>query len=218
MTNYRSRSGAEVLGVVVVDDHVAFGEALCLAVSLEPDLVCLGEAPTLALGLELVRRARPDVVVLDRWLPDGDGVNAIALLRGPAPGCAVVMVTGHADMEGMRAALAAGAARLLPKEAPVVEIIAAIRAQGTRGGRPREVATTSGPGLTARELEVLRLLGEGLGPAGIAAALFISVHTCRGHVKKVLAKLGAHSQLEAVSVARGRGLLRPSVGWPGRET
>jgi len=211
--------------VVIIDDHRSFGEALGLAISLQEDLSCVGEAGTLAAGLDLLARFTPDVVVLDMHLPDGDGVEAIAAIKARRPETRVVMLTGHADITALSRAAAAGASSFLPKETSMQGILAAIRdphhgrllVQGDEVAAMVERSAGSGvtrpavdpldSGLTARELDVLRLLGRGYTTRAVAEELFISVNTARGYIKDLLPKLGAHSQLEAVTVGIRRGLI-----------
>ena len=122
----------------------------------------------------------------------------------------------------------AGVSGFLPKESPIWEVLSAIRMAKSGGMliHPAQLAAvlaaardepdrvTQGFGLTRREREVLDLLGSGLDPQTIARALSLSVHTARGHVKSILSKLGAHSQLEAVVVAMKAGLIKEKDAAP----
>ena len=195
-----------------------------MAISLQEDLICLGEAATLAAGLELLARLQPDVVVLDMHLPDGNGLEAIAAIKARRPETRVVMLTGHADLDTLSRAAAAGASSFLPKETSVHDILAAIRdphhgrlvvqgddvaAMVERAAAADATAAAVDSGLTARELDVLRLLGQGHSTRAIAEELFISLNTARSYIKDLLPKLGAHSQLEAVTIGIRRGLIPP---------
>jgi DNA-binding NarL/FixJ family response regulator len=216
-------SGAEkepATDVVVVDDHRAFSELLALALTGEPDLRCVGTAATVAEGLALVDRLRPDVVVMDVQVGADDGVAATALLTGRYPELRVVVLTAHADRATLDRATAADACAVLPKDGSLTEILGALRT-ARRGGlvvHPRllrRIVTTSQPGsapctptLTGREQEVLQLLADGLDARAAAKQLGISLHTCRGYIKSLLVKLEAHSQLQAVAIATRNGLVR----------
>jgi DNA-binding NarL/FixJ family response regulator len=154
-------------------------------------------------------------------LPDADGIAIAEMLRHRQPDTRVVILTASNEATLVGRATAAGAAGFLSKNGALGDVLHAVHtAHG--GGMTvstdilarllRSTAPVVGPrggGLTAREHEVLELMGSGLDPRAIARRLGISVHTCRGYVKAVLAKLDAHSQLEAVAVATRRGLIQP---------
>jgi DNA-binding NarL/FixJ family response regulator len=198
--------------ILVVDDHRTFAELLALALSGEQDLNCVGTAHSVTQALSMTESLAPDVVVMDVQLGDGDGVAATAELTKRFPDLRVVVLTAFANPALMRRAANAGACALLPKDGALAEMLQALRT-ALRGGffvHPRLLrglvggnAASSAPlaSLTQREHEVLRMLGSGLDAHVIARELGISVSTCRGHVKNLLAKLGAHSQLEAVVIA-----------------
>lgn len=203
--------------MVIVDDHMTFTELLAIGLSHAEGLVCVGTAGSVAAGMALVDDVRPDVVVMDVELGDGDGIDATATLVARHPELRVVVLTARTDSALMRRAANAGACCLLPKNGSLVEIL-----QFLRTARPGGLAVhpallkmlvtpsarqTIDVRLTARELEVLRGLGRGDDVRSISAELGISLHTCRGHVRRALAKLGARSQLEAVAIARRQGLV-----------
>ncbi|MCW2793539.1 MAG: response regulator transcription factor [Nocardioides sp.] len=214
-----SRSEDAVTRVLVVDDHEVLASSLAHVLDAEPDLVTVGVAGTLARARVLVATTAPDVVLLDHRLPDGDGVAAIGELRALRPGIQVVVLTASAADHVLVSAIEAGAAGFVSKTRPLAELTAAVRAAATgeavispellarllprlhRTGRARHQE------LTEREREVLGLLAEGLSNAAIAEVLTVSVHTVRNHVANLSAKLGAHSKLEALSVAVREGLL-----------
>jgi DNA-binding NarL/FixJ family response regulator len=214
-----------VTRVVLVDDHRAFSEALALAIDRHPDLACVGTPTTIAEALVTIQRTAPDVVLLDIYLPDGDGIEAIAGIRALQPGARILVMTGHTDVDVMARAASAGASGFLPKENSIGAVLDAIRAardgqmlvdgstlaailgrvgRALVGGRGSAMGATH---LTVRERDVLDLMGQGLDPHAIASRLVISLHTCRGYQKSILAKLDAHRQLEAVVVAARRGLI-----------
>jgi DNA-binding NarL/FixJ family response regulator len=167
---------------------------------------------------------RPDVVLMDVRLPDGDGVDATTQVVAEDPEVRVVVLSAFIDAALMRRASMAGATALLAKDGDLDELLHAIRSSeaGSLAVNPKllhqlvrestKVAAAPGPDLTQREREVLRMLADGSDLTLIAREMSISVHTCRGHVKNVLAKLGVHSQLQAVVVAMRYGLIEPSLG------
>ncbi|GLJ93194.1 DNA-binding response regulator [Streptomyces poonensis] len=223
--------------MLVVEDQRTLADALELAIGAQPDLECVGAVDTVEQALPLARTGT-DVVLMDVHLPGTDGIAGTSLLKRAAPALRVLILTGDPRPRLLAAAAAAGAAGFLTKDSTLPDILAAIRAPATgpllvAGGTLAALAGVPGdaplpPGVerparpasrqqgrgrcTARELEVLRLLGEGLGPKAIAERLVISPHTVRGHVKSVMQKLNAHSQLETVVTAIREGLLDPAPG------
>ena len=213
--------GDEVITVLVVDGHQTFAELLGVALRGQPDLRYVGHARNGEQALRLAAELRPDVILLDPELPDADGIAIAEMLRHRQPDTRVVILTASSEATLVGRATAAGAAGFLSKNGALGDVLHAVHtAHG--GGMTvstdilarllRSTSPVVGPrggGLTAREHEVLELMGSGLDPRAIARRLGISVHTCRGYVKAVLAKLDAHSQLEAVAVATRRGLIQP---------
>jgi DNA-binding NarL/FixJ family response regulator len=217
-------AAAESLRVVVVDDHVTFTELLSLALRHEDGLECVGTAKSVAMGLAMVDHLLPDVVVMDVELGDGDGIEATAELTCRHPDLRVVVLTARVDRSLVQRAADAGACCLLPKDGSLIETLHALRTAQSGGlivppallmrlmSRPTETQDRPRPEplpftLTDRERETLAALSEGLDVRRMSARLGISPHTCRGHVRRLLAKLGAHSQLEAVALAQKHGLL-----------
>jgi DNA-binding NarL/FixJ family response regulator len=214
-----------VTRVLLVDDHRLFSEALAVAIDRQPDLACVGTPTTIGECLALPEETVPDVVLLDIYLPDGDGIEAIPAIRARHGEARILVMTGYTDIEVMARAASAGASGFLPKENSIGAVLAAIRAAGDgqmlvegstlaailgRVGRAAPGTRGLGSGstnLTTRERDVLDLMGQGLDPHAVAGRLGISLHTCRGYQKSILAKLDAHSQLEAVVVAARRGLI-----------
>jgi DNA-binding NarL/FixJ family response regulator len=219
--------------ILVVDDHRTFAELLTLALESQPDLTCVGHAQNTDEAFRQVREVRPDLVIMDLQLGQEDGVAATRQLVHEHPGLAVVVLTAHADTRHLARAAAAGACAFVSKTGALEEILATVRA--ARPGQllldPDLLSALAAPGnradggatapddapapartapvveVTPRERQVLELLGQGLDARVIARTLGISLHTSRGHVKSLLAKLHAHSQLEAVVNATRAGLL-----------
>ncbi|MEU1123899.1 response regulator transcription factor [Streptomyces sp. NPDC005899] len=205
--------------ILVVEDHDMVAEALCLALDRSPDLQIVGRAGSLAAALVAAGQHEPDLVLMDRRLPDGDGVGAIADLRALLPDVRVLVLTG--EVSGSVAARVAetGGAGLILKARGLRDLEDAVRrvAAGEVVFGPDLLGDVLGhltgrtPGLganlTPRERETLHLLGEGRGTAEISELLGVALNTGRNHVQRVLEKLGARSQLEAVTIARREGLL-----------
>jgi DNA-binding NarL/FixJ family response regulator len=214
-----------VTTVLIVDDHVTLSGALAITLDAQPGIRCVGTATSLAMALSLVTTLQPDVILLDVVLPDGDGIDAIPSLLSARPGARVLVLTGHTDVDQLSRAAARGASGFLPKESPLDSITNAVRAAvtgqmlvdgatlaailGRLAGTSRQPVAATGnvPELTRREADVLRLMGAGHDPHTIARMLGITINTCRGYQKSLMAKLDAHSQLEAVVIGTRLGLI-----------
>jgi two-component system response regulator DevR len=216
---HAGNDGVRPIRVLIVDDHAVLAASLAMVLEGEDDITMVGTAATLAQARELVRSAQPDVVLLDHRLPDGDGVGAIRELRALGPGVEVVVLTASAADHVLVAAIDAGASGFLSKTRGLAEVTAAVRAAAVgesvisaemlarlmgRFQRGREHRAAE---LTEREREVLALVAEGLSNAAIAERLVVSVHTVRNHIASLSSKLGAHSKLEALSIAVRQGML-----------
>ncbi|MEX5257341.1 response regulator [Kocuria arenosa] len=201
--------------ILVVDDHTTFAELLTGALSQEPDLRSVGVADDVESSVRLCAALRPDVVVMDYHLSGGNGVTASARILRERPGTRIVMLTGDPTQHVLEAAASTGICAFLPKDGSLATLLETIRNArcGTMAVHPSLLAAparrpaTEVPALTQRELQVLRLMAEGHGVGANARLLNITPNTCRGYVKTILAKLGAHSQLEAVAAASRLGLL-----------
>jgi DNA-binding NarL/FixJ family response regulator len=220
--------------VLIVDDHLAFSGAVEIAINTQVDMISVVEAASVGAALDAVRRQAPDVVLMDVHLPDGDGIAATKQIVELGLGTRVLILTAHTDVDVMARAASAGACGFLPKESSVGAVLRAIRAAGDGQmvvdgstlaailGRLLRPATAPPdplpitPALTRREQDVLDLMGQGRDPHAIADELGISLHTCRGYQKSILAKLGAHSQLEAVVIASRRGVIGTDITRPER--
>jgi DNA-binding NarL/FixJ family response regulator len=212
-------TSARPIRVLIVDDHEVLASSLAMVLDAEPDIAAVGVATTLEQARGMVGTAQPDVILLDHRMPDGDGVAAIPTLLSERPTTRVVVLTASAADHVLMAAIEAGASGFLSKTRGLDEVTAAVRAAAAgesvispellarllpRFGRGSPHAVDE---LTAREREVLGLVAEGLSNAAIAERLVVSVHTVRNHIASMSGKLGAHSKLEALSIAVRRGLL-----------
>ena len=215
-----SATAVRTTSVLVVDDHTTFSDLLALALASEPDFSRVGTASSAARALVLADELRPDLVIMDVRLGDGDGLAATALLTRLYPDLRVVVLTAHADITVMQRAADAGACALLLKDGSLPDMLQTLRSSRPGGmvvhpglltslmaSRSLVQGSDSSQPLTRRERDVLALLADALDTRAIAKELGISVNTCRGYMKNVLLKLGAHSQLEAVVMATNRGLV-----------
>jgi DNA-binding NarL/FixJ family response regulator len=194
-------------------------EALIRTLASEPDVEVVGRAGSSEQAITVARDRDPDVVVIGTGLPDGTGPALTGRIRAALPRTAVVGL-GLTDDDAERAdALAAGASVFVWKGQPVEALLDAIRLAATGALPPAAApaARRSGPELTGREREVLALLAKGLSTDEIVEHLVLSPHTVRNHIRSVLAKLGAHSRLEAVAVAARAGLIRLAHEPPARQ-
>jgi DNA-binding NarL/FixJ family response regulator len=208
------------LRVLVVDDHITFAELLTGAIDRESDLVSVGHATTGADAVAMFDELRPDVVLMDVQLPDIDGFAATAQILAASPHTRVIMLTAHVTADAVANAAASGVCGFLAKDGHFADLLNTLRT--SRPGslavdpelvtrlvdQPRTARRALARPLSQRELTVLVRMADGRDVTSIAHELHISSHTCRGHVKSVLSKLGAHSQLEAVIVAVRIGLIQ----------
>ncbi len=203
--------------VLLVDDHTMFAELLRVSLQAEIDFSVVGIAGSGREALELATERHPDVVILDYRLPGENGIGVANRLRAALPDVQIVMLTGQEDESLLRSALAAGCAGFVTKDKGIENLVGAVRAVcagrvGIDAEATTRLATLSPRGrgssrLTTRESEVLMLLADGVATKEIGERLFISLNTARNHVQRLIAKLGAHSRLEAVAIARRNGLL-----------
>jgi len=205
--------------VLVIDPHRLFAELLAAVLHTQHDLDCVARCFSAAEGRAAFASSSPDVVVIDSDLDGEDGVMLASDLVAQRPEVRVIIVAGDARTDALRAAARAGACAYLPKASPLDDILDAIRSSrvGTMWAPTSLILAATALDeepvedtldLTPRQLEVLRLLGEGFAVQQISRRLGLSIHTTRGYVKTLLARLDAHSQLEAVAIAKRRGLLR----------
>lgn len=201
--------------VVLVEDHDMVAEAMKLAMERADDIEIVARARSIATALTEVSRCSPDVVLLDRRLPDGDAIDAIGALS--EAGARVLVLTGEATSTVAARVAEAGGSGLVLKSAGLDELEDAVRrvADGEvvfgpeflAGVLSRLTGRTRSATLTARERQALGLLADGASTAEVARRLGVAVNTARNHVQRVLEKLGARSKLEAVAIARREGLL-----------
>jgi NarL family two-component system response regulator LiaR len=207
--------------VLVVDDHAVVREGLRIFLALQDGIAVVGEAADGVEAIDEAERLRPDVILMDLTMPRLDGVEAMRELRRRRSAARVVVLTSNAADHRLLAAIRAGAAGYLLKDVQPQELARAVRSahageallDPTVAARlveamaePREPVTAAR--LTARERDVLELIGEGRSNKRIALELGISEKTVKTHVGHVLAKLGASDRTQAAMLAVRSGLLR----------
>jgi DNA-binding NarL/FixJ family response regulator len=205
------------ISILLVDDHELIRQGLRRAFERDGDFEVVGEAGTLADARRLLGMTRPDVVILDVRLPDGNGLDAARKLRAESEELGIVVLTMYAGDDQLFEALEAGASAFVPKNSPSEDVVAAARhaASSPRAFTASDLAeamkrrmSPTGPQLSPREREVLNLLADGLGVAQISRQLYISESTTKTHISKLYEKLGAGNRAQALMTALRLGLLK----------
>jgi DNA-binding NarL/FixJ family response regulator len=214
--------------VLIVDDHGIVRAGLHMLLESQPGITVVGEAATCAEALALATREQPDVIVLDLDLGGVNAIESIPALLSAAPEARILVLTGVRDLEAHREAVRLGAMGLVLKEKAVETLLQAITKVGAGEvwleptmvarvlgelTRPQTAQPTSPEAakiatLTAREREVIALIGEGLKNRDIAARLHISETTVRHYLTGIFAKLEVTDRLELVVYAYRHGLIR----------
>jgi two-component system NarL family response regulator len=210
----------EKLRVMVVDDHALFRRGLEMVLSDEPDIEIVGEASDGQEAIDRAQEVMPDIVLMDVRMPKRSGIEATAQIKDLLPHVKILMLTISDEEADLYDAIKAGASGYLLKEIPIEEVADAIRSVWAGQSRISpsmasklltEFAAISKasdegpkvptPRLTDREMEVLRLVAQGLNNRDIAKQLFISENTVKNHIRNILEKLHLHSRMEAVVYA-----------------
>jgi len=209
------------ISVVVADDQVLVRAGFRVLVDTAPDLRVVGEAGTGEEAVEVARRVRPDVVLMDIRMPKMDGIQATRRILGPGSTTRILILTTFDLDEYVFAALRAGASGFLLKDTPPADLLAAIRVIAVGEGllaptvtrrlieefaRRPVPATRNLEGVTGREREVLCLIGSGLSNTEIAQRLQLTVATVKSHVGRLLMKLQARDRAQLVIAAYEAGL------------
>lgn len=203
----------DTIRILIADDHYVVRMGLAALVETEPDLQVVGEAGDGGQVIELYRKLKPHLVLMDSRMPRVDGVSATRQIREQFPQARVLMLTTYDGDDDIHRALSAGASGYLLKNSTRESLIPAIRAVAS-GQRwiPQEVASRLAARkmfeeLTPREVDVLQQLAKGLANKEIADVLNISEHTVKGHLKSILGKLHVADRTEAVTAALQRGII-----------
>jgi DNA-binding NarL/FixJ family response regulator len=206
--------------VLICDDHALFRRGLRMVLEGEPGVEVVGEADDGADAAVQAGDTAPDVVLMDVRMPGMSGIDATRKIAEVVPTAKIIMLTVSDEEEDLYEAIKAGAAGYLLKEISIEEVGHAVRAvwagqslispsmagklltEFTTLARQADTRTTvPTPTLTDRELEVLRLVAEGISNRAVATKLFISENTVKNHVRNILEKLHLHSRMEAVMFA-----------------
>jgi DNA-binding NarL/FixJ family response regulator len=220
--------GPDVIRVLIADDQALFRRGLHVVLGVEDGIEIVAEADN---GEEAVARAEelaPDVVLMDVRMPRLGGIDATRRIRDLLPSTRILMLTVSDEEDDLYEAIKAGANGYLLKEISVEEVAEAVRAVvagqslispsmasklleefNALARRAAQTEELAAPVLTGRELEVLKLVAQGMSNREVAAALFISENTVKNHVRNILEKLHLHSRMEAVMYAVRKRLLDP---------
>jgi DNA-binding NarL/FixJ family response regulator len=214
----RAKQGGEPIRVAVVDDQELFRRGLTMLLGVEDDIEVVGEAGDGVAATELAASAVPDVILMDVRMPKRSGIEACVAIKEVAPTARIIMLTVSDEEADLYDAVKNGASGYLLKDSSIDEVAQAIRvvADGQSLISPsmaiklldefKQMSRTDrqqvpSPRLTERELEVLKLVAQGLNNREIAKRLFISENTVKNHVRNILEKLQLHSRMEAVMYA-----------------
>jgi two-component system NarL family response regulator len=199
--------------VLIVDDHAIVQQGLVAIIDEESDMTVVGEAQNGIEAIELFRQEQPDVTLMDLRMPQMGGVEAITALCAEFNTARIIVLTTYDGDEDIYRGLRAGARGYLLKDSKPSELRAAIRTvnSGQQYIPPhvgaKLVQRMSNPELTDRELEVLKLVAQGLSNLEISAALTITESTVKSNVNRILSKLGAKDRTQATIIALKRGIV-----------
>jgi len=200
--------------VLSVDDHPLLREGIAAIINNEPDMLVVADASSGGEALQKFREHLPDITLMDLRLPDTSGIDAMIAIRSEFAQARVIMLTTFEGDVEIQRALEAGARGYMLKSMPPSELLEVIRQVHAGKKRvPSEVAThlaehLSDEALTAREIDVLRLVAGGNRNRDIAERLYISEETVKVHVKHIMEKLGASDRTQAVAIAVRRGVIQ----------
>jgi DNA-binding NarL/FixJ family response regulator len=206
-------SAAPRIRVFCVDDHPLMREGIATVIKNEPDMQLVAEASTGQDAIRGFREHRPDVTLMDVRMPDMGGIDALLAIRTEFANARVIMLTTFEGDAEIKRALEAGARGYMLKSMPRKHLVDVIRkVHGGQKHIPNEVAAQlmehlGAETLSKREVEVLQKVAAGNRNSDIAALLFISEETVKGHVKHIMEKLGASDRTEAVAIGIRRGFI-----------
>ena len=210
--------------VLVVDDYDLFRTGLARLLGLEPGIEVVGQASTGHMGVRLAEELQPDVALMDLRMPDLDGSEATRAILERQPSARVVALSVSVEEVDVAAVMQAGACGFVVKDAPIEEVLVALRAaaqgatwlssraaevvlRGLRRAAPEpDIGVVPVEQISPRELEVLRLVARGMENAEIGETLSISPRTAKNHVSSILAKLRLPGRVQAATYAVRCGL------------
>ena len=204
---------AQPISVLAVDDHPLLREGIGTLLAAQPDMKLVAEASNGREAIEQYRIHRPDVTLMDLQMPEMNGVDAMIAICGEFPGARIIVLTTYTGDAQVLRALRAGARGYLLKNLLRKELLETIRLVHAGQKRiPPDVAAelaehATDETLSTREIEVLRLVSGGNANKESAAQLSITEETVKGHVKNILAKLGANDRTHAVTIGLKRGII-----------
>jgi DNA-binding NarL/FixJ family response regulator len=202
-----------LIRVLSVDDHPLLRSGIAALVDTQPDMRMVGEASNGNEAVQLHRELNPDVTLMDLQMPDMSGLDAIISIRTEKPTARIIVLTTYAGDVLAQRALKAGAQAYVLKSLVRTEILNTIRVvyageKQVQADVAAEMAKhTANALLTAREVEVLKLVASGYANKAISAQLDINEETTKTHIKNILAKLGARDRTHAVSLGLKRGII-----------
>jgi DNA-binding NarL/FixJ family response regulator len=200
--------------VFCVDDHPLMREGIAAVIRNEPDMLLVAEASTGHEAIDGYRTHRPDITLMDLRLPDISGIDALVAIRTESANARIIMLTTFEGDVDIQRALEAGARGYMLKSMPRKQLVEMIRRVHTgKKHVPPEVADRlvqhlGDEVLSDREIEVLKKIAGGNRNSDIAALLFISEETVKGHIKHIMEKLGAGDRTEAVAIGVRRGIIQ----------
>lgn len=202
-----------MIRILCVDDHPLLREGIASMIENQTDMALIAEACNGSEAVECFRQHRPDVTLMDLQMPEMSGIDAMSRIRGEFPDARIIVLTTHAGDGLVSRALKGGARAYLLKSSVRKELLEMIRAvhAGQRRVSPEiaaEIAEhATDDTLTPREIDVLRLIAGGNANKEIASQLSLTEETVKGHVKNILAKLGANDRTHAVTLGLKRGII-----------
>jgi DNA-binding NarL/FixJ family response regulator len=206
-------SAPKPIRIALVDDHPILRQGIAALISDQPDLQLVGQASNGLEAIEQFRLHRPDVMLMDLQMPGMNGIDAMSAIRGEFPDARFVVLTTYTGDVQIVRALKAGARAYLLKSLLHRELLDTIRSVHAGNKRiPPEIAAeladhAADDQLTAREIEVLRLIASGNANKIVADHLSITEETVKAHVKSILSKLDANDRTHAVTIALKRGII-----------
>jgi NarL family two-component system response regulator LiaR len=215
----------EKIKVLIVDDHQVVRQGLRTFLELNDDIEVLGEAADGQEAVELTAQLKPDIVLMDLVMPRLDGIAATTKIKSLGTGAKVIAITSFTEDDKVFPAIQAGASSYLLKDVSPDALVDAIRAAHRGEARlhpevmrklmaqvaaqPASSKQVSGPQLTERELEVIRLVAQGCSNREIAETLVISEKTAKAHISNILGKLGLDDRTQMAVYAIKHGLVSP---------
>ncbi len=209
--------------ILLVDDHAIFREGVCMLLNAQADIEVVGQAENGKQALTLTRELEPDIVLMDIGMPEMNGLEATRKLKQSQPKTSILALTMQEGQDYFFSTLAAGASGYVLKGAHSSELLAAIRA--VHGGGVyldanmtkklmsdylKRDDSRNTDGLSDREIDVLRLIADGLTTQQIAEKLVISVNTVQTHSSHIMEKLNLHNRAKLVKYAMEQGLIPPA--------